>query len=44
LDRARDAGADAILIKPVTPDVLLSEINRLLGRSPRTAEKSAAPE
>jgi len=30
LDRARAAGADAVLLKPVAPDVLLKEIQRLL--------------
>lgn len=36
LDRALDAGADAVLIKPVPPDMLLQEIRRLL----RNPEKS----
>jgi CheY-like chemotaxis protein len=34
LDRARDAGADAVLIKPVSPETLLHEVERLL-KQPR---------
>jgi CheY-like chemotaxis protein len=30
LDRARKAGADAVLVKPTTPDALRSEVRRLL--------------
>ena len=36
LDRARDAGADVVLTKPVPLDVLLTEIQRLLRRPERT--------
>jgi CheY-like chemotaxis protein len=32
IDRARAAGVDAVLPKPVTPDALLSEVQRLLER------------
>jgi len=31
LDRAREAGFDHILVKPADPDVLVAEIERLLG-------------
>ena len=34
LDRARKAGADSVLIKPVTPDALLVEVQRLIGEPP----------
>jgi len=37
LDRARDAGADGVLIKPVSPDVLLNEIQRLLRHPEQTS-------
>lgn len=40
--RARDAGADAVLIKPVTPDTLLNEVERLLKR-PREPLPSQGP-
>jgi two-component system, chemotaxis family, chemotaxis protein CheY len=43
LQRARAAGADAILIKPVSSDALLSEIRRLLGPTAEPPEKSVAP-
>ena len=33
LDRARAAGADAVLVKPCLPDVLLAEMQRLIRRS-----------
>jgi DNA-binding response OmpR family regulator len=33
LQRARAAGADVVLVKPVCPDALLDEIQRLLTRS-----------
>jgi DNA-binding response OmpR family regulator len=33
LDRARVAGADAVLVKPLSPDALLNELQRLLTRS-----------
>jgi len=36
VDRARAAGADVVLIKPVTPEALLSEIDRLLEQPPAT--------
>ena len=41
LDRARAVGVDAVLNKPVTPDALLNEIQRILERSesPRTTER-----
>ena len=35
LDRANHAGADAVLVKPVSPDTLLKEIRRLLERPPQ---------
>jgi CheY-like chemotaxis protein len=31
VDRARKAGADSVLIKPVTPEALLVEVERLIG-------------
>jgi DNA-binding response OmpR family regulator len=40
LDRARDAGADGVLIKPVSPDALLNEIQRLLRRPAKPSEQS----
>jgi two-component system chemotaxis response regulator CheY len=40
LDRARAAGVDAVLNKPVTPDALLREVQRLLERV-EPARKSA---
>ena len=33
-DRARKAGADSVLIKPVTPEALLVEVQRLIGEPP----------
>jgi CheY-like chemotaxis protein len=33
LERARDSGADAILLKPCLPETLLAEVRRLLQRS-----------
>ena len=41
LDRARAAGVDGVLNKPVTPDALLREVQRLLERSesPRITER-----
>ena len=33
IERARLAGCDAVLVKPVSPQVLLDEIHRLLGRT-----------
>lgn len=48
LDRARAAGVDAVLNKPVTPDELLREVQRLLKRpltvSAATAHGRNAPE
>jgi two-component system chemotaxis response regulator CheY len=41
LGRARAAGADAVLVKPVTPDALLHEIQRLLTRSRNLHSESA---
>jgi hypothetical protein len=41
LDRARAAGADAVLVKPVSPDALLNEIQRLLTSSRYLHGKSA---
>jgi hypothetical protein len=41
LDRARDAGADAVLIKPVSPEALLNEIQRLLRRPETPAGQTA---
>jgi two-component system cell cycle response regulator DivK len=43
LDRARDAGADAVLIKPVSSDALLNEIQRLLRRPETPPGESATP-
>ena len=40
VDRARAAGADVVLIKPVMPQVLLWEIDRLLEQPPRDAAES----
>jgi CheY-like chemotaxis protein len=34
LDRAREAGFDHIVIKPTDPDVLVADIERLLGSEP----------
>lgn len=43
LDRARDAGADVVLIKPISPDALLHEIQQVLRRPTKpTDEKQAA--
>ena len=33
-DRARKSGADSVLIKPVTPDELLAEVQRLISEPP----------
>ena len=41
LDRARAAGADAVLVKPVSSAALLNEIQRLLTSSPYLHGKSA---
>ena len=40
--RAREAGADAVLIKPVTPETLLHEVVRLL-KQPREPRPSQGP-
>jgi DNA-binding response OmpR family regulator len=40
-DRARAAGADAVLVKPVSPDVLLEAIRRLLAPSTDGAQGGA---
>ena len=42
LDRARDAGADCVLTKPVSFDVLLKEIQRLLRYQQRLNESATA--
>jgi twitching motility two-component system response regulator PilG len=42
LDRARHAGADSILIKPVTPEALLREVQRLIGDAPNKDRKPAS--
>ena len=39
LDRARDAGADSVLNKPVSPDALLNEVQRLLRRPPTPSKE-----
>jgi two-component system chemotaxis response regulator CheY len=41
-DRARAAGADSILIKPVTPAALLAEIQRLLQTPPELSDTPPA--
>jgi CheY-like chemotaxis protein len=41
LDRARAAGADTVLVKPVSSDVLLNEIQRMLTSSRYLHSKSA---
>lgn len=38
LDRARRAGADAVLVKPTTPEAIVSEMRRLLSDGPRGRE------
>ena len=43
LDRARDAGADGVLIKPVSPEALLREIQRLLRRPTEPSDQSGTP-
>jgi hypothetical protein len=40
VNRARDAGADVILIKPVTTESLLREIDRLLEQPPPATEST----
>jgi CheY-like chemotaxis protein len=34
VERARKAGADSVLIKPITPEALLLEVQRLIGEPP----------
>ena len=41
VDRAHSAGADVVLLKPVTPEALLREIDRLLEQPPPAAESPA---
>jgi hypothetical protein len=47
VDRAHAAGADVVLIKPVTPESLLREIDRLLVAAPESqapkTTRSATP-
>lgn len=43
LDRAHAAGADAVLLKPVSPDDLLKEIHRLLDRSEPSLDSTREP-
>jgi CheY-like chemotaxis protein len=45
VERARQAGADAVLVKPTTPETLLNEIRRLMARSasPTTAAQFSEP-
>jgi CheY-like chemotaxis protein len=43
MDRARDAGADAVLVKPVTPEGLLADALRLVRRVPNTHRRSDTP-
>ena len=43
LARARDAGADAVLIKPVTPETLLNEVERLLREPPARRPSQGSP-
>lgn len=43
LERARGIGVDALLNKPVTPEILLDEIRRLLQEAPRSRASIHAP-
>jgi CheY-like chemotaxis protein len=43
LDRARDAGADGVLSKPVSREALLNEIQRLLRRPAKPSDDSGTP-
>jgi CheY-like chemotaxis protein len=43
LDRARRAGADVVLVKPCLPDVLLTELHRVIARSQAPPERSDRP-
>ncbi len=38
-DRARDAGADAFLIKPLDETLLIQNVERLIGKAERSAEE-----
>lgn len=40
IDRAHDAGADLVLVKPTPPDVLLEHIQRLTDRTGAAAQKT----
>jgi CheY-like chemotaxis protein len=42
LERARKAGADAVMVKPVTPEALLEQVRTLLDR-PRAPQASDTP-
>jgi CheY-like chemotaxis protein len=42
LERARTAGADAVLVKPCLPDELLSRLQQLIARSRKLQSRSAA--
>ena len=42
IDRAREAGADSVLIKPITPNDLLAEVQRLI-RSRREVNQEPPP-
>lgn len=39
----RAAGADAVLVKPVTPDALLNQLHRLLDRQPESSRPPEGP-
>jgi len=39
VERARKAGADAVLIKPVSPEALLREVQRLLNQTPPEVDR-----
>ncbi len=42
LERIQEAGADAVLVKPTTPDAVVSEGRRLVARARELREQSAA--
>lgn len=44
LERAREAGADAVLVKPAAPDLLLGETQRLLDQGSMAGRRPAAPD